>query len=132
MAGAEGLGGLEALSLDHNGVDDEGVRALLKGSWGALEALSLSSNPLGDGAAEAIAQAGVLPSLERLDLSRTSLTDEGAAILARSAPHLSSLTSLNIEQTRVTRRGLRAMIGSPYLGEGIKEGLSSRLMLSIK
>ena len=74
--------GLDALILDGNTIEDEGVPFLV--GWGALRDLrhlSLARNRITDQGAHQLAEAPWLASLERLDLSENFIGDAGAQAL---------------------------------------------------
>ena len=93
------LRSLEYLKLRETGIGDEGVGHL--GSLRLLRTLDLSENPRITGAT--IQSLATMRQLQELDLSGTSVDDEGARQLAA----LQSLHELNLGGARVTDEGVR-------------------------
>jgi uncharacterized protein (TIGR02996 family) len=99
---------LTGLTLGHNGLTANGVRALFStGRAERLEKLGLEFNPLGVNGVSALAE-GYLPSLRILNLSRTGLHDRGAAVLARSRL-FGQLERLDLSLNRISNPGARAL-----------------------
>lgn len=115
-AALEGLGGLEELAdleLFHTDAADAGLRGLLACAAGRLERLSLEGSQRVAGEALAGLDA---PRLEVLDLHSTSLSDRGAALLAKAK--LPALTRLDLTNCKaITDAGLGHVAGLGTLRE---------------
>ncbi len=112
LASGAHVGRLEGLVL--SSADLEGVSSLARSeALSGLRSLSLTGNEeLGDEGAEALA--GLRPSLVRLYLTATGLSDEGAAVLARAKP-LQSLELLALNRDSLSDEGAEALAASKVL-----------------
>jgi uncharacterized protein (TIGR02996 family) len=104
---------LRTLDLENNDLGDADVLALAGSAHlGELSTLLLWCNHLGDPGVQALV-AGRLPRLRRLDLSRNSVGDIGAATLAASSL-LRGLAILDLTGNQITDTGARALAASPH------------------
>jgi len=111
LASASHVGALGGLAL--SGADDEALQALARSpALVGLRSLSASSGELSDTAALALAN-GML-TLERLYLSGTGLSDEGAQALAR-AKGLTPLKLLALNRNALSDEGAQALAASKTL-----------------
>jgi uncharacterized protein (TIGR02996 family) len=106
---------LHRLSLTRAGIGPAGAARLAAAPLGNLRKLDLNDNPIEAAAAERLAEAPSLHTLNALHLRNCRLGDEGAEALARS-PNLAELQTLDLENNGITDRGARALASSPYLG----------------
>ncbi len=115
---------LRKLTLGETGLRGAGVFALCDAKWAdSLTELDLMRNFLDDQALIAMANSGRFVNLRKLDLRvnspdlgsdcRAEIGDAGVIALA-SAPNLARLRHLNLYRTRVTARGVEALLHSPY------------------
>jgi uncharacterized protein (TIGR02996 family) len=116
---------LRKLRVGETGLRTAGVRALCEAEWaGTLTHLDLMRNYLDDEALRALAHSGRFVNVRRLDLRvnspdladdcRDAIGDPGVIALA-SAPSFARLRHLNLYRTRVTVRGVEALLLSPHL-----------------
>lgn len=106
---------LTTLDLCNSVIDDEKVRALVKGldENSSVTSLNLSHNRLADRAARALAKLlDGRSCLAHLDLSDNSIHTEGGRALARALRHGASLVSLNLKLNRLGDRGGQDMMDS--------------------
>ncbi|KAK1734350.1 leucine-rich repeat protein [Skeletonema marinoi] len=108
---------LAMLNLDYNGIDDEGLHALVAGLINCrnLTSLYLSGN-------EFITEAGLRSlrtlfqsehcRLEHLDLNLASIDNDGAVALATGLVSLPTLKKLELSGTSIGDQGLQALVGS--------------------
>ena len=112
------LPSLEALLLEGDGVDPQGVSALIESRWAArFKELSLADNPLGADGAHALAGARSPGALEKLCLDGCQIGNSGAMALAGAA-RFKSLRSLSLQRNRITLSGVNALLQSKHL-EGL-------------
>jgi uncharacterized protein (TIGR02996 family) len=130
LARAGHLENLTALRLAGNGIEDEGVRHLLRGKHlGKLTALDLSGNYIGPEGAAALAESPLLAGLTELGLGieedfddANSIGDEGVRALVAS-PHLTRLRQLDLssdigmpdDPDLVGDQGAEALASWPHL-----------------
>jgi uncharacterized protein (TIGR02996 family) len=116
---------LRKLRLGETGLGTAGVVALCGADWARnLTHLDLMRNYLDDEAMRELARSGRFVNVRRLDLRvnspdladdcRSAIGDEGVIALA-SAPSFARLRHLNLYRTRVTVRGVDALLNSPSL-----------------
>jgi uncharacterized protein (TIGR02996 family) len=81
----------------------------------ALRRLGLTNSPFGDEICALLVASPLLPRLERLDLSRSALTDRGARTLGAHGDRLAHLLDLDLSHCFLTDAGKRAVdrIGVP-------------------
>ena len=113
LAAAEGLGGLEALTLEACGLDARALVALVEAPrYAGLRRLDLSGrgNGLGRGL-EALLGALALPHLEALGLRGGAIRERGAGLLTRAAAHdtLARLQELDLTGCGLKDDGLAAL-----------------------
>lgn len=82
IARSQGLGTVRSLFLGHNGLGDEGMRALASADLPSLELLSISSNGITSDGVEALCKAPFAPRLHHLDLAGNRLDGRAAKALA--------------------------------------------------
>ncbi|NMO21886.1 WGR domain-containing protein [Pyxidicoccus fallax] len=88
------------------GVDD--IQPILDGKGlPNLKSLGLCNSEFTDELCKVLPKAKVLPQLERLDLSRGTMSDEGARILAESAAAFAHLKALDLTENTLTDEGER-------------------------
>jgi uncharacterized protein (TIGR02996 family) len=115
---------LRKLTLGETGLRSEGVFALCDASWAnALTHLNLMRNYLDDTALIALAKSGKFVNVRHLDLRMNSpdladdckvaISDTGVIALANSS-NFARLRHLNLYRTRVTVRGVDAILNSPH------------------
>lgn len=115
---------LRKLTLGETGLRNAGAFALCDARWAdCLTHLDLMRNYLDDQALIAMANSGRFVSLRTLDLRvnspdlgndcRTEIGDAGVIAMA-SAPNFARLRHLNLYRTRVTVRGVDALLNSPH------------------
>lgn len=106
---ARNLGaGLQRLALAQTGLTFRGIQALFSKPYPALKELDLSRNTLGDSSAALIAK---LPALTTLGLAGGDITDEGAKALLGNK----TLVSLNLERNRTVKGVTSVIAGHPAL-----------------
>lgn len=116
---------LRTLAVGDTGLRNAGVFALCDARWAdSLTELDLMRNYLDDQALVAMANSGRFTNLRKLDLRvnspdlgpdcRAEIGDAGVIALA-SAPNFARLRHLNLYRTRVTARGVEALLHSPHL-----------------
>ncbi len=113
-----GLERLRTLRLGSNHLRPAGLEAILSAAR-TIEELALDSNYGGTGLAEAIARAGHLKGLRRLDLRGNDIACSGFSSLAKAA-HLAQVSDLDLSLNAVRTveggsPGVRALAASPVL-----------------
>jgi uncharacterized protein (TIGR02996 family) len=108
------LGRLRCLDARFVGLNEPGLRWLLRGRLPSLERLNLAGNRFGRAGVEALASTASLQALRDLDLGSTDFTDSAAVALAGAA-HLGGLRSLRMSYNPVSEAGVRAVLTSPGL-----------------
>lgn len=109
------LGPITDLNLDHNGIFDEGVQAVVESPrLRHVEQLSLGWTQCGEPAARTLARSSYLTNVKRLYLSGNQIGDEGVIALA-SSKHLSGLRELFLEGNRIGDRGAQTLADSSTL-----------------
>jgi uncharacterized protein (TIGR02996 family) len=115
---------LRCLKLGETGLRTSGVRALCCAAWAnGLTELDIMRNQLDDDALVAMAECGKFTNLRLLDLRVNSpdleagckhaITDVGVEALADS-PSLSRLRHINLYRSRITARGVEALLNGPH------------------
>jgi hypothetical protein len=115
---------LRKLKLGETGLRTDGARALCEAEWcDNLTHLDLMRNELDDDALVAMAGSGRFVNVRKLDLRvnspdlspscKAEIGDKGLMALA-DAPNFARLRHLNLYRTRVTVRGVEALLNSPY------------------
>jgi uncharacterized protein (TIGR02996 family) len=123
FADAPLLSTLRALTVRNGSLGIDGFRRLVRSPHlNTLTALRVPFNSIGNGAADALGDAGALTSLEELDLSETGsygrygedpiIEPSGVQALTLWSG-MSQLRSLNLSGNDVRRDGLRFLLGSP-------------------
>lgn len=111
---------LRKLTLGETGLGNAGVFALCEARWAdSLTELDLMRNGLDDDALVAMANSGRFVNVRRMDLRvnspdlgdgcRVEIGDKGVSALA-TAPNFARLRHLNVYRTRVTTRGIDALL----------------------
>lgn len=95
---------LESLELCGNELGDEGIEALLGGTFTRLQSLRLSYNDISDAGARMLAETKSLPRLRELNLRRNRIADAGIRALC-SGDFPDRLTSLNLEYNEFQNPG---------------------------
>lgn len=114
IAAAPSLKALRFLAVGGGAYTPKGLAALASSkTLGALETLKFDGAPLGAKGLAAFLKALKLPKLTALGLSATGLGDEGAVLLAATK---SQLTSLELQDNKITQAGCRALAESTQLG----------------
>jgi uncharacterized protein (TIGR02996 family) len=113
------LGGLTALDVSSNDIDDAGLRSIISSkTLTRLHTLRLSENHIGDAGATALAQSALLGRIIarsfRLELVKNEIGPSGVAALA-AAPVLSRCLSFDLTHNFIGDEGLASIIGSPHL-----------------
>lgn len=104
-----GLGELERLDLDFNGLTGDDVRVLCaSGRLAGLRELNLSNNRIGQAGCEALAACAELRSLEVLFLHDCRLDDDAVDALLGS-PHLGALRNLAMSANSLTMKSVDAL-----------------------
>eukprot|EP00984_Skeletonema_dohrnii_P001057 scaffold329_cov92-Skeletonema_dohrnii-CCMP3373.AAC.8 len=107
---------LATLYLDHNGIDDEGLHALVEGlrKCRKLTSLRLSGNRLITGAGLR-SLSTLLQSehcrLEHLGVEQTNMDNDGVAVLAAGLARLPTLKKLDLASNHIGDQGLQALVG---------------------
>lgn len=122
---------LTSLSLSANAIGPDGCKAFLNALKESRDApdsdrprdfpvIDLSFNPIGDtGISVLAALCEKNPSIRKLRLSSTDLTDSGCAMLALAVQSKNcQLLDLNLSQNQMTKKG----VGSIFAGLKMKEG----------
>jgi hypothetical protein len=124
LAACEALRGVEQLDLSTNGIGDEGADALADSlHLSALRELSLRMNPIGDAGMLALVRSARLGLLGALELSASHISDAGILALA-AEPALERLEGrLVFDAGRVSDDAWRALLGSPYAREALREAI---------
>ncbi|MBN9119670.1 MAG: TIGR02996 domain-containing protein [Planctomycetes bacterium] len=115
---------LRKLKLGETGLRTAGVQALCGAEWcDNLTHLDLMRNALDDDALVALARSGKFVNVRRLDLRvnspdlsagcKAEIGDRGVAALA-DAPNFARLRHLNLYRTRVTAKGVDAVLNGPH------------------
>lgn len=115
---------LRKLSLGEAGLKNSGVFELCAAPWAdALTDLNLMRNAIDDEALVAMAESGRFVNVRHIDFRvnspdleggcRAAIGDRGVSALA-AAPNFSRLRYLNLYRTRVTARGVEALLNSPH------------------
>lgn len=113
IATAPLLGELRSLELSDNPIGDDGAAALARApALQALEVLRLAGCGLGARGVRALATGALAPRLRTLDLGRNTLDDDALHALAEGDP-LRDLAVLHLDGSRVTARGVAALVASP-------------------
>jgi hypothetical protein len=108
---------LTRLELLGNGLQTRDALALLDSTphLDRLTELFFAGNHFGDEVLQALARDRRVSQLTSLRFAHTpGITDTGIVALAGS-PHLSNLTTLHLDDARITSVGAQALIDSPYL-----------------
>ncbi|MEO8553930.1 MAG: WGR domain-containing protein, partial [Kofleriaceae bacterium] len=74
-----------------------------------LEYLGLKNSEFGNDIAKAVVDAKIVKGLKTLDLSMSTITDEGAAALAAGAAKLAHLECLDLTHNYLTKDGIKAV-----------------------
>ncbi|MCP3135879.1 TIGR02996 domain-containing protein [Pyxidicoccus xibeiensis] len=106
LAGAKALTGLRSLNLSSTDLSDDAVAVLASGTL-PLERLYLSGTGLSDEGAQALSKAKGLSTLKVLALNRNALSDEGAQALAKSKG-LNALEWLELSRNELSEEGALA------------------------
>jgi uncharacterized protein (TIGR02996 family) len=114
IAGSPHLASLRTLGLTACQVGNEGVAAVLRGTFQAgLRSLHLRANDVTDAAVAALARWDGSARLESLSFGEPRLGDEAAALFASG--EWPGLRSLSLQLGAVTERGLRSLGRCPSL-----------------
>jgi hypothetical protein len=106
------LPNLEQLRLNHSGLSDDGLRAIIASPLAQrISNLDLSENSVTATGIQALADGGPYSRLETLDLSSNPLGDDGLKILSRSEA-FPALRSLRLKFVRITDTGASRMLSA--------------------
>jgi uncharacterized protein (TIGR02996 family) len=115
LAGRDGLGGLEELTLSDTRIGPAGAAALAAAGWAAgVRNLRLVGRAMDDEAFVALCRAGDLPGLTELEVDGGLIGDDAANALTRAgcSPRLART---RWDATLLTPRGAAALVGSANL-----------------